>query len=155
VATVALVACNGGSLSAPPGGGRRPTASAPATTSTTLRTVTLTASLSGAAEVPGPGGDGASGAVRVVLDPDAGQVCFDLTVAGVDTPTAAHLHAGPLEVVGPVSVTLAPPVAGRAAGCVAAEPDLVASIVANPGGFYVDVHSDAYRLGAVRGQLSR
>jgi hypothetical protein len=154
VATLALVACSGGSGSGVEAPGR-PGASAPATTSTTVPTVTLTASLSGAAAVPGPGAEGASGAARVILDPDAGRVCFDLTVAGVDAPTAAHVHTGPRGVVGPVSVTLAPPVPGGISGCVAAAPELVASIVANPGGFYLDVHDDAHRAGAARGQLSR
>jgi hypothetical protein len=154
VGTVALVACSRGSGSGLEAPGR-PGSSAPATAPTTVSTTTLTASLSGAAEVPGPGAEGALGTVRVTLDPGAGQLCFDLAVAGVDAPTAAHVHTGPRGVLGPVSVTLAPPGPAGISGCVAAAPELVASMVANPAGFYVDVHDDAHPAGAARGQLSR
>ena len=37
------------------------------------------ASLTGAAEVPGPGDNNASGTVQVTLNSDKNEVCYDLT----------------------------------------------------------------------------
>jgi hypothetical protein len=145
------VGCDGGSPSRP----RQPTATGPATTTTTVRTTTLVAPLDGGAVVPGPGAPSASGQARLTLDPDAGQVCWELTVAGVDAPTAAHLHTAPLGAVGPVTVALTAVAGGPGSGCATVPPELAASIAANPLGFYVDVHGEAFPAGAVRGQLGR
>ncbi len=129
---------------------RRPTAAPtlPATTSTTVRTTTFTASLGGTTVVPGPGAPSASGQARVTVDPDTGQVCWQVTVTGLDAPSDVHLHTAPLGAVGPVTTALTP-----GAGCALLPPDLAASVVANPPGFYVDVHADAFPRGALRGQL--
>src|SRR5206468_9087072 len=51
----------------------------------------LTADLSGAEEVPGPGAKDGTGTARLVLTPD-GKVCADLATAKVDPATAAHVH---------------------------------------------------------------
>ena len=39
--------------------------------------------------------------------------------------------------------------------CIAAEPDVLRPIVANPAGFYVNVHTGDFPKGAVRGQLAK
>ncbi|HWC12045.1 MAG TPA: CHRD domain-containing protein [Acidimicrobiales bacterium] len=151
VATL-LAACASGSGS----GQSRPAATTPpATTSTTVRTTTLTASLTGGAVVPAPGGAEASGEARVILDPDAGRLCWEVTVSGVGPPAAAHLHTAPLGAVGPVTVALTAVPGGPATGCADVPPELAASVAANPAGFYVDVHDDAFPGGAARGQLGR
>jgi hypothetical protein len=152
VATVVVAGCASGSSSRP---ARPPPTTLSASTSTTVRTTTLTASLTGAAVVPGPGGPEASGAARVTVDPDTGQVCWELTVTGVEAPTAAHLHTGPLGAVGPVTVPLTAGAGGPTAGCTTVPAELAASMVANPPGFYVDVHDGAFPAGAGRGQLGR
>jgi hypothetical protein len=49
--------------------------------------------LTGAAEVPGPGDPNASGTAFITLNQGQGEVCFDLSWAGIDgTVTAAHSH---------------------------------------------------------------
>ena len=127
----------------------------PAATSTTVRTTTLAARLEGGATVPEPGAPAAAGQARLTVDPDTGQVCWELTVSGVADPTAAHLHTGPRGAVGPVTVGLTTAAGGPSSGCAPVPPELAASVVANPAGFYVDVHADDFPAGAVRGQLGR
>ena len=146
-----LTGCGGSSGSRPP----RTTITEPATTSTTVRTTTLVAPLTGAAVVPGPGAPGASGLARLTLDPATGQLCWELTVSGVAAPTAAHLHTAPRGAVGPVTAALTAVAGGPATGCATVPPELAASVAANPAGFYVDVHDDAFPTGAGRGQLGR
>lgn len=122
----------------------------PATTSTTVRTTTVSASLGGGSVVPAPGSPSASGQARLTLDPDVATVCWEVTISGLDSPTDVHLHTAPLGAVGPVTAALA-----LGAGCTTLPTELVASVVANPPGFYVDVHARAHPRGALRGQLGR
>jgi hypothetical protein len=113
----------------------------------------LSASLTGGAEVPGPGDPDGFGFARLTVDLTTGEICYRLSVARVDDITASHIHVGGPGVAGPVVVPLDPPVTGLSTGCVNADPALAADIVANPGGYYINVHSAEHAPGAVRGQL--
>src|SRR5215510_12889968 len=53
-----------------------------------------TATLTGAAEVPGPGDPQGSGSVQVTLDPNKGEECYELRVENIQEATAAHIHEG-------------------------------------------------------------
>ena len=56
----------------------------------------LSATLTGAAEVPGPGDLDGSGTVALTVRPGHNEVCFDIHVSGIALPaTAAHIHQGP------------------------------------------------------------
>ena len=141
VATIALTigAVFSGFITAQEQGGRR-----------------LTATLSGAAEVPGPGDSDGSGRAVIRLNQGQRQVCFELSVSNIAPATAAHIHAGTATVAGPVVVTLTPPpTEGSSRGCVNAEADLIRNIRQNPENFYINVHNSEFPDGAVRGQLSR
>ena len=85
------------------------------------------------------------------------QLCYGMTVSGIDTPTAAHIHRAPKTAPGPVVVPLpAIPTSGdpgTASGCVMADPALLTEIVNHPRRFYVNVHNQPYPAGAIRGQL--
>lgn len=112
------------------------------------------AGMNGAREVPGPGDIGASGDARITVDPVTGEICWDLTVRNIDgTVTAAHIHVGDRDVAGPVVQGLSAPVGGHSDGC-ATNSTLATQIVADPSGYYVNVHSTVYPAGAVRGQLA-
>jgi CHRD domain len=125
-------------------------------TTTQQQDLPLTATLIGAAEVPGPGDSDAVGSAAVTLDPTAGMVCYALHVVNIAAPaTAAHIHEGAVGVAGPVAVPLTAPTGGDSAGCVQAEFGLITRIQQNPAGFYVNVHNAAYPDGAARGQLGR
>ena len=114
-----------------------------------------TAKLTGDAEVPGPGDPKGSGAVQVTLDPGKGEVCYELSVANIQEATAAHIHEGALGKEGPVKVALEAPKTGAAKGCTKADAPVIIAILANPAGYYVNVHNAAFPKGAVRGQLSK
>jgi hypothetical protein len=116
--------------------------------------------LTGAAEVPGPGDADASGTAFITLNQGQGEVCFDLSWAGIDgTVTAAHIHIGDPTVAGPVVVPLFTDAAlsgtGSASGCVSASEELIKAIRQDPENYYVNIHSDVFPAGAVRGQLGK
>lgn len=122
------------------------TTAAPAFATTT----TLVATLDGASEPEGGEAKG-SGTFTVDIDPDNGDFCYTLTAKGIGAPTMAHVHTGAVGVSGPPVVTIA--VAEDE--CVAAEPDALRPMVANPEGYYVNVHTAAFPKGAIRGQLKK
>jgi CHRD domain len=117
--------------------------------------------LTGAAEVPGPGDADASGTAVLTLNQGQGEVCFDLSWAGIDgTVVAAHIHAAPAGVAGPVVVPLFVGVAlagtDSASECVSGvSEELIKDIRHNPENYYVNVHSTVFPAGAARGQLSK
>ena len=113
------------------------------------------ATLTGAAEVPNPGDPDGSGWARIMLQAEAG-VCFTITASNITLPAAAaHIHEGGPGVAGPIVVTLQPPDAsGRVDDCTTGDGDVLSRIWANPGGFYVNVHTSDFPQGAIRGQLA-
>ena len=115
----------------------------------------LAATLTGAAEVPGPGDPDGSGSARLTLNPGQGQICYKLAVSGIDPATAAHIHVGPAGVAGPVVVGLAPPTSGASSACADVDQTLLRDILKNPENYYVNVHNPAFPPGAVRGQLGK
>jgi hypothetical protein len=116
--------------------------------------------LTGAAEVPGPGDPNAAGTAHISLNQGLGEVCFDLSWAAIDgTVTAAHIHVGAATVAGPVVVPLfAGTFAGTdsASACVSGvSEELIKAIRQAPENYYVNIHSDVFPAGAVRGQLGK
>src|SRR6185436_18897361 len=77
----------------------------------------------------------------------------------------SHIHEGPPGVIGPVridsGITAGTPVTVVAGNASFSKSDIsttaaqIASIIANPGGFYFNVHSTLNPVGVVRGQLVR
>jgi hypothetical protein len=116
----------------------------------------LTATLTGAAEVPGPGDTNGGGTASIRLNQGKKQVCFELTVTNIATATAAHIHRGGTTASGPVVVTLTAPANGSSRGCVDnVSDDLIKELRQTPEAFYVNVHNAEFTDGAVRGQLSK
>jgi CHRD domain len=117
--------------------------------------------LTGAAEVPGPGDADASGTASITLNQGQGEVCFALSWAGIDgTVIAAHIHAAPAGIAGPVVVPLftgvALPGTGSASGCVSGvSAELIKDIRHDPENYYVNIHSTEFPAGAARGQLGK
>ncbi len=109
----------------------------------------------GAAEVP-PGDPDGRGSFTAILH--GRKLCFGLTVAHIGRPIAAHIHRGRAGVAGPIVKPLRFPavgMAGASSGCTILTIALANQIRTYPGRYYVNVHTGAYPMGAVRGQLRR
>jgi hypothetical protein len=116
----------------------------------------ISATMTGAAEVPGPGDTDGTGTATIRLNQGKKQVCFDLTVSNIATATATHIHRGATTVAGPVVVTLTAPATGTSSGCVDnVSVELIKEIRQTPEKFYVNVHNAAFQNGAIRGQLEK
>jgi hypothetical protein len=102
------------------------------------------------------------------IDGDAKTLCYVLQVqklALVEPGMAAHIHRGRAGENGPVVVNLARPFDGVSADCLTegeilpngsaafAPGQTVAGFLADPEGFYVNVHNPDHPGGAIRGQL--
>ena len=115
--------------------------------------------LTAAAEVPNPGPDGATGTAEITIDDETNEVCYALTIDGLaqgDAPIMAHIHEGAAGVAGDVVVALfTEPPTGEMTGCVQdVDPATIAAITADPAGYYVNIHTEQFPDGAVRGQLA-
>ncbi|HET6951362.1 MAG TPA: CHRD domain-containing protein [Acidimicrobiales bacterium] len=118
--------------------------------------------LSGSQEVPGPGDPDGFGRFGYFAKGD--QLCYFLTAHKIDPAAAAHIHAGAAGVAGGIVVGLEVP-DPQSAACITAVPGGVPNtdgvlsqadldaIIANPAGFYANVHNAAFQAGAIRGQL--
>lgn len=117
----------------------------------------LSATLTGAAEVPTPGDPDATGRATVNLDVSKREVCYDVAVQKIDRPVGMHIHEGEAGKSGDVVVPLTTPRASdtTTTGCANVDAALIGRMAADPGNFYVNVHTEKYPQGAARGQLSQ
>jgi len=115
----------------------------------------LQADMIGAQEVPGPGDPDGSGRAEITTVDRTDNLCYTVTVNGIEPATAAHIHRGRRGVAGPPVVTLDAPADGESRGCLSVPSALVDEMERAPGAFYVNVHNARYPNGAVRGQLRR
>jgi hypothetical protein len=111
--------------------------------------------LTGAAEVnaqgvPNQGDPDGSGTATLRINPGLGEVCWSISVSGVDPIFAAHIHIAPVTSPGPIVVPLSP----YTGGCTVVDRDLARAILIDPSGYYVNVHNATYPAGALRGQLN-
>ena len=116
----------------------------------------MSVTLTGKAEVPGPGDDDGTDTATLTMNQEKGEVCYEITVSGVDAPGAAHIHEGAADKAGPPVVDFKPQFKDNTAkGCVAADKKLLEKVGQNPANYYVNVHNAAFPKGAVRGQLTK
>jgi hypothetical protein len=115
----------------------------------------LRAELNGANERPVPAAHEGTG--EAIMSPDVakGEICYRLTVANVPGVNRAYVHKGGAGVAGPWVILLMfpPSPTGATNNCIAAGPAVLRDMIANPGGYYVNISSTAFPQGAVRGQL--
>jgi hypothetical protein len=117
----------------------------------------LVARLTGAAEVPGPGDPDGSGAASIsidVVDPMLAEVCWDMAYRNLGTVTAAHIHPGNAMQANPPVVDFGIPTPNTFTGCADISAGLAQQILDSPANFYVNVHTNQFPGGAIRGQLA-
>ena len=112
--------------------------------------VSLDAVLVGGNEVPEAGDPDGFGMAMVTVN-QFRRVCWEIRVRDVAPIAAAHIHAGPQRVAGPVVVPLEP----YEEGCTRTGWRVARLIREHPGQFYVNVHNADHPAGALRGQLLR
>lgn len=117
--------------------------------------VKLMTELNPQSEVPGPGDTDGSGLFEARLNPGSGQMCYEIKVDDLDDVTGAHIHRGVEGVAGPVLVTFAKLDDGKVSDCLTIDSDLAKEINREPNSFYVNVHTDEFPAGAIRGQIMR
>lgn len=105
-----------------------------------------------------PAGDPtAVGFARVIVDTTANTVTFTILDSDLPNTTiiASHIHEKGAGLQGDVEIPFNQPFStgGVSSGTVPADPAVLARLVANPSGFYVNVHTRTFPAGASRGQL--
>jgi hypothetical protein len=124
------------------------------TTATTTQPTVFNVTLNGMAEVPGPGDLDGSGNAQITVDPGGTQICYSLSVAGIDGVNAAHIHEGRAGTAGPIVVTLEAPATGHSEACTKAPAPIMKALGSGTGSFYLDFHSSKFPDGAIRTQLT-
>jgi CHRD domain len=97
--------------------------------------------------------DGRGGASVVIAGT---QLCYAVAVKGIGTPNGLHVHQAPNNRNGDIVVPLTAPTSGdpgAASGCVPVTAELAAAIQRRPRAFYVNIHTQDFPAGALRGQL--
>ena len=114
----------------------------------------LSADLTGAAEVPGPGDPDATGRATVVVEPGSSQLCYRIEVTGVQGVDGTSLHEGDPGEQGAVVLGLDPPDGGAVEGCATADSSLLQRMGRSPQEYYLNIRTDEHPDGALRGQLA-
>jgi hypothetical protein len=115
--------------------------------------------LSGAEECATAGGPGACvtfgvgdpdgyGMATLVIDDLANTMAWSIIVANIDTVVDAHIHAGSSGVNGPVVQGFGTLIGAKPLDLTKAFPTPATAM-----DFYVNIHTQAFRPGAIRGQL--
>jgi len=113
----------------------------------------FTSAMTAAEETP-PGPAGGEGTGKFTIDEAAGQFCYDLTWNDkTGEPNAGHIHRGEKGKPGSVVIQFSLP--DKPKDCVKADPSALKEIAAKPEAFYVNLHTNAYPTGAIRGQLAK
>ena len=101
------------------------------------------------AQLGGTGDADGYGYASLFIDDQALTIGWDFSVYNIALPlTAAHIHFAPAGSNGPVVVDFA----GQLNGVGHYDADL-ASVLANPANYYINLHNSEYGTGAIRGQL--
>ena len=112
--------------------------------------ITYHATLAGTNEVP-PNTTGYTGTATINVNTASFEVCVNATtnIPASDPIVMQHIHQAPAGVNGPIVIPFS-----SLNSCATSTGALVANIVANPAGFYFNVHTNAFQAGAIRGQLA-
>ena len=106
--------------------------------------------LSGANEVPAGSGDpDGSGIATLTIDDATNSISWVIVPNNIQLPIFLdHIHQGAAGVNGPVVIDFS----AQLIGGPIIDPD-VAAVLANPTGYYVNVHTNEFPGGAIRGQV--
>lgn len=117
-------------------------------------TVTLSGSGTGSEEVPaGVASDKVAGTFDI--DTTAGTLTYKISFQGSEAATMGHIHKGAAGTKGDVVIPFdAAVINAGGSATVTVDKALLDAIVADPAGYYVNVHTASAPGGAARGQLT-
>jgi hypothetical protein len=95
------------------------------------------------------------GTASFTLNPGAEELCYTIDSTGLVNVTNAHIHAFPVRpgnVVVGTAVNLSS--SGDASACVHVAREVLLAILTNPGGYYLNVHTQTSPGGAIAGALT-
>jgi len=118
----------------------------------TIMTGAAECNASGTCNLGDPDG---TGTITFYINPGQKRICYDLTLAGIDAPAAAHIHKAPAGIAGPIVIPFPAPPLGASTACVDVTSRQAAQIIAKPSDYYYNVHNATYPGGALRGQFVR
>ena len=115
--------------------------------------VQMTANMTADEEVPQKGPAGATGGATLDIKSDTNEICYTFVTQSLnEAVTQGHIHKGAKGAAGDVFINLN--VAGdNLKGCVTSEAAKIQALLADPQGYYVNLHSEAHPMGVLRGQL--
>jgi hypothetical protein len=116
---------------------------------------TYIATLTGANETPNVADPDGVGFAVITFDQGAGTIAFTAYVQNINAVVMSHIHRGAAGVTGPVIIPFNLPfVNGVSSGTLTGiAGSFMTEIVANPPGYYFNVHTGDFPGGAIRGQL--
>jgi hypothetical protein len=127
----------------------QPQSISPAVCSTNI----LTAGLGGANNVP-PNSSAGNGIVRLSVNPTTGEINGQWTISDLTNITAAHIHQAAAGANGPIVLPFSgTPSNGGTFTTSNTDMTVANNILANPNGFYTNVHTATFPGGEIRGQL--
>ena len=115
--------------------------------------VPVHATLRGSVVVPTKGSPSGSGRIVIRLNGKTGKACWAITTKRIGGALSTHVHRGLPGKTGRVVIPLGDTYHAR--GCVMLPKNVINAVAANPGRYYVDLHTRAYLNGALRGQLHK
>ncbi|HKA37811.1 MAG TPA: CHRD domain-containing protein [Thermoanaerobaculia bacterium] len=117
--------------------------------------VTYVAGLNGANETPNQADPDGVGFAVINIDQAAGSITFTAYAQNIASITASHIHRGAAGVTGPVIIPFNQSFTnGVSSGTLnGIAPSFLAEVIANPPGYYFNVHTTDFPGGAIRGQL--
>ena len=86
---------------------------------------------------------------------EGGKLCYEVEYHRLAPVTMAHIHAGTAGKAGDPVVTLKLDRDENIKGCTVVATELAAALLAEPGNYYVNVHTTELPKGAIRGQLGK
>jgi hypothetical protein len=116
---------------------------------------TYVAQLTGAQETPNLGDPDGPGFAVITFDQGAGTITFIAYAQNIGSISASHIHRGAAGVTGPVIIPFNMPfVNGVSSGTLTGiAGSFLAEVVANPPGYYFNIHTTDFPGGAIRGIL--
>ena len=117
----------------------------------------IVATLTGEAEVPGPGDPDGAGLFEGRVNPGNGRICYSLSAGMIGDATAAHIHMGASGVAGDPVLTLDRPDGDDedSEECQDIDRSLAQALIRDPAAYYVNIHTGDFPNGAIRGQLGK